>query len=61
MDAASPLVFGASLVVLGIVMFSIPDGAVAPLATIIILGTLLAANRDASARGVKGPLEELLK
>jgi hypothetical protein len=57
MEGTMPFLF--ALFVLGVVMFSVPEGVVLPLSIILVFGTVLAANKDAAARGVKGPLEEL--
>jgi hypothetical protein len=56
----SPAWFIGSLLLFGMVIFSVPDSAVFPLSFVIVFGTLLAAHNDAAKRGVKSPLEELL-
>lgn len=59
MNTASPWMFAGALLLFGLVIFSVPDPAVFPLSVVIVLGTLLAANRDAKNRNVTGPLAEL--
>ena len=56
----NPALFMGSLLLFGMVIFSVPDSVVFPLSFIIVFGALLAAHNDAAKRGVKSPLEELL-
>ncbi len=55
----SPGLYVGALVLFGLVIFNVPDGAVFPLSFIMVFSTLLYANRDAASRGVNNPLQEL--
>ena len=59
-STVSPWMFGGALVFAGLVLFSVPNEAVAPIAFIFIFGALLVSDRDAVSRGVRGPIEELM-
>jgi len=55
----NPGLYAGALVLFGLVIFSVPEGAVFPLTFIMVFSTLLIASKDANNRGVRNPLQEL--
>lgn len=54
-----PWKFGLALLALGVLWGILPPGAHWPLAALLILGALLAANRYADEHGMKRPLKSI--